>query len=134
MTRPSSREETDTDISFSKENPAVGDTKTQVQEEENVGKQQTQLSDEHRQFLLERHGTVDLTPLPSMDPEEPLNWPRWRKNAATTMVACHSMVSTFMAAGIVPCYQSFSESYGVSMHSASYLTSVQVSGPFINPI
>lgn len=32
------------------------------------------LSPEHRAYLLERHGTVDLLPLPSADPADPLNW------------------------------------------------------------
>lgn len=50
MTRSSSREGTETDISVLKEIPGIGDTKTQVQEEENFGQHQTELSDEHRQF------------------------------------------------------------------------------------
>jgi hypothetical protein len=37
-----------------------------------------ELSPEHRAYLLERHGTVDLDPLPSMDPADPHNWPSWK--------------------------------------------------------
>lgn len=33
---------------------------------------------EHREYLLQRHGTVDLIPLPSIDPNDPLNWPSWK--------------------------------------------------------
>jgi hypothetical protein len=36
------------------------------------------LSDEHRQYLLARHGTLDLDPLPDMNDADPYNWPRWR--------------------------------------------------------
>ena len=36
------------------------------------------LSTEHRDYLISRHGTSDLEPLPSMDPNDPLNWPRWK--------------------------------------------------------
>jgi hypothetical protein len=37
-----------------------------------------QLSPEHREYLLARHGTLDLVPLPTMDPADPLNWPSWK--------------------------------------------------------
>lgn len=36
------------------------------------------LSEEHRQYLLERHGTLDLDPIPDMNDADPYNWPRWR--------------------------------------------------------
>ena len=36
------------------------------------------LSTEHRDYLISRHGTSDLEPLPSMDPNDPLNWPTWK--------------------------------------------------------
>lgn len=36
------------------------------------------LSAEHREYLMARHGTVDLNPLPTMDPADPLNWPAWK--------------------------------------------------------
>jgi hypothetical protein len=29
---------------------------------------------EHRDYLMRRHGTLDLNPLPSVDPADPLNW------------------------------------------------------------
>ncbi|XHG07536.1 hypothetical protein AWENTII_010675 [Aspergillus wentii] len=42
------------------------------------------------------------------------------------MVAFHSMVSTFMAAGIIPAFEVFAEEYGVTVPEASYLTSIQI--------
>jgi len=36
------------------------------------------LSPAHREYLLARHGTLDLAPLPTMDPADPLNWPSWK--------------------------------------------------------
>lgn len=36
------------------------------------------LSDEHRQFLLARHGTLELDPVPSMTDADPYNWPKWK--------------------------------------------------------
>ena len=32
----------------------------------------------HREYLLARHGTLDLDPLPSASPADPYNWPRWK--------------------------------------------------------
>lgn len=36
------------------------------------------LSQEHRDYLLQRHGTLDLDPMPSDDPADPYNWPTWK--------------------------------------------------------
>jgi hypothetical protein len=40
----------------------------------------THLSEEHRQYLIQRHGTVDLDPLPTMGTADPYNWPTWKVN------------------------------------------------------
>lgn len=57
---------------------------------------------------------------------DPRNWPRWKKNAQILMAAFHSMMGTFMAAGIIPAYDAFAEQYSVTVTKASYLTSIQV--------
>lgn len=36
------------------------------------------LSPEHREYLLQRHGTLELDPLPSISPADPYNWPQWK--------------------------------------------------------
>lgn len=36
------------------------------------------LSTEHRQYLLDRHGTLDLCPIPEMNDADPYNWPQWK--------------------------------------------------------
>lgn len=38
------------------------------------------LSEQHQAYLLQRHGTLDLDPVPSMDPADPYNWPQWKVN------------------------------------------------------
>jgi hypothetical protein len=37
-----------------------------------------ELSAAHKEYLLQRHGTLDLDPLPSASPADPYNWPRWK--------------------------------------------------------
>ena len=36
------------------------------------------LSEEHRQYLLAKHGTLDLDPIPDMNDADPYNWSTWR--------------------------------------------------------
>ena len=41
-----------------------------------------QLSPEHREYLLHRHGTLDLDPVPDMSDADPYNWPTWKVSSA----------------------------------------------------
>jgi hypothetical protein len=36
------------------------------------------LSEEHRQYLLRRHGTLILDPVPGFGDADPLNWRTWK--------------------------------------------------------
>lgn len=38
----------------------------------------TRLSKGHRDYLIDRHGTLDLDPVPGMNPADPYNWPAWK--------------------------------------------------------
>ncbi|KAJ6031001.1 hypothetical protein N7540_001733 [Penicillium herquei] len=60
------------------------------------------------------------------DPRDPRNWSLRKKNAQILMVAFHSMISTFMAAGIIPAYDTLVEQYNITVPDASYLTSFQI--------
>lgn len=44
------------------------------------------LSEEHRQYLLERHGTLDLDPLPTMGTADPYNWPQWKVSSLQSSI------------------------------------------------
>jgi hypothetical protein len=44
------------------------------------------LSEEHRQYLLAKHGTLDLEPIPDMTDADPYNWPRWRVRDHSTPI------------------------------------------------
>ena len=41
----------------------------------------SRLSKPHRDYLMERHGTLELDPIPSLDPADPYNWPGWKVSA-----------------------------------------------------
>ncbi|EON97726.1 putative mfs multidrug transporter protein [Phaeoacremonium minimum UCRPA7] len=49
------------------------------------------ISNDHREFLLSHHGSVDLDPIPSMDLADPLNWPKRKKVLNLVLVAFHAM-------------------------------------------
>ncbi|KAJ5676461.1 uncharacterized protein N7477_002094 [Penicillium maclennaniae] len=49
-----------------------------------------------------------------------------KKNAQILMVAFHSMMCTFMAAGIIPAYGTLAKAYNITVPEASYLTSFQI--------
>ncbi|KAI9739774.1 MAG: hypothetical protein M1834_006494 [Cirrosporium novae-zelandiae] len=84
------------------------------------------LSMEHRDYLMKRHGTLDLDPMPSADPADPYNWPAWKKNINLLLVAFHGMIATFIASGIIPAYEDIATAFGGSLTKASYLTSAQI--------
>ncbi|CAG7944579.1 unnamed protein product [Penicillium nalgiovense] len=69
---------------------------------------------------------VSIATSDTQAPEAPINWPAWKRNAQILMVAIHSMVCVFMAAGIIPGYESMAEEYKITVPQASYLTSVQI--------
>lgn len=45
----------------------------------------------HRDYLLERHGTLELDPIPSMAPGDPYNWPEWKVSNPLSKPACLSL-------------------------------------------
>lgn len=84
------------------------------------------LSDIHKQYLISKHGTYELDPLPTDNDADPLNWRNKYKNIMLLMVAFHGFFSTFMASGQVPAFEPLAEELGVSITEASYLTSAQI--------
>ncbi|KXT09188.1 hypothetical protein AC579_429 [Pseudocercospora musae] len=89
------------------------------------------LSQQHRDYLIQRHGTLDLDPVPSQDPADPYNWPsfmtlQWKKMANLVVVGFHAMMTTFIAASIIPAYEDIAEDFGTTITRASYLTSLQI--------
>ena len=40
------------------------------------------LSPAHEQYLLQRHGTLDLDPVPQADDADPYNWPQLKESSS----------------------------------------------------
>ena len=59
------------------------------------GETTTALSQDHQQYLLKRHGTLDLDPLPGPGGADPYNWPSWKVPRSATIDLFHHMLTRF---------------------------------------
>ncbi|KAH8674202.1 putative MFS multidrug transporter [Xylariales sp. PMI_506] len=84
------------------------------------------ISLEHRNYLIQRHGTVELEPIPSADDADPYNWPVSKKTINLILVAFHAMIGTFGASAIIPAYADIAADLGTTIQNVSYLTSLQI--------
>ncbi|KFX94848.1 hypothetical protein V490_04129 [Pseudogymnoascus sp. VKM F-3557] len=84
------------------------------------------LSPEHREYLLQRHGTLELDPIPGMGDADPYNWTSSKKTINLILVAVHACMSTFIAASIIPAYQTMAKDLGRPLQDITYLTSLQI--------
>ena len=104
----------------------------------------TVLTLEHEAYLVQRHGTADLQPLPSMDPNNPYNWLSWKVcelfllfgicaghslQTRKTQICCsfHSSLTTVLnAAAFIPAIPLLIEALHVSLHKITYIIGVQI--------
>jgi hypothetical protein len=52
----------------------------------------SRLSPEHQQYLLYRHGTLDLDPIPDMNDADPYNWPAWKVSLFAYFILVRNVV------------------------------------------
>ncbi|KAJ5678566.1 MFS general substrate transporter [Penicillium maclennaniae] len=68
-----------------------------------------------------------LSNIPStVDPNNPLNSPEWKKDINLILISFHAMMTNFIGAGIIPVYATFAEKFGVSIQDVSYFTSIHI--------
>ncbi|KAH9842222.1 MFS general substrate transporter [Teratosphaeria destructans] len=84
------------------------------------------LTQEHRDYLIQCHGTLEMDPIPDMSDADPYNWPQSRKVLNLVLVAFHAMMATFTAAAIQSAFEVIAADLNVSLTRASYLTSLQI--------
>ncbi|KAL1888584.1 hypothetical protein Sste5346_009453 [Sporothrix stenoceras] len=84
------------------------------------------LSIEHRAYLIDRHGTADLKPVPCMDDNDPLNWPKAKKITNLFHVAFHAMMAAFVTASIQCAFVDIAADLHVSVQRTSYLSSLVI--------
>lgn len=79
-----------------------------------------------KEYLTNRHGTLDLDPMPSACDADPYNWPRGKKLSVILLIAFHCMVATLSMTALIPAYSHLAEEFGMTVHDCTYLTLVQV--------
>lgn len=80
----------------------------------------------HKQYLIDRHGTIDLDPVPDLNDGGPYNWPHRKKLINLLLVSFHAMMATFTAASIQSAFEDISLDLKVSVVRTSYLTSLVI--------
>lgn len=94
----------------------------------------TGLSPVARTYLINRHGTLDLDPMPSASEDDPYNWPQSKKVVMLLLVAFHSLMSTLIASAIIPAYLDMANEFGNTIQDSTYLTSVQIAVLGVSPL
>lgn len=79
-----------------------------------------------REYLVNRHGTTDLDPMPSAHDADPFNWPRRKKLSVLFLLAFHCMISTLSMTALIPAYTQLADEFGMTVHDCTYLTLIQV--------
>ena len=41
------------------------------------------LSAQHKEYLIQRHGSLELDPIPDMNDADPYNWPTWKVRSSS---------------------------------------------------
>lgn len=74
---------------------------------------------------LDKHGLA-LDPQPSDDPNDPLNWPRWKRVYLTLLVSALGFTAQFGGALINPSLVLIAKSLHVTVEQASYCTTLNI--------
>ncbi|KAI3342594.1 major facilitator superfamily domain-containing protein [Ustulina deusta] len=114
--------------------PVTADEKLEPQYCENEVKSQNSISEAHRQYIIERHGTDQLDPFPDFNDADPYNWPQSKKWINLVFVAFHGFMATFTAAAIQSAFENISIDLNVSIQQASYLVSLVIAILGVSPI
>ncbi|KAK0886973.1 hypothetical protein LTR02_017664 [Friedmanniomyces endolithicus] len=94
--------------------------------EKSIPEQARGLTESHRTYLLARHGTLYLEPMPSEDPADPYNWPRWKAFVNLSLVSFHALMIGFMTGGPIAAFSNLADDLDISITTASYSVSVQI--------
>ncbi|TGJ83166.1 hypothetical protein E0Z10_g5593 [Xylaria hypoxylon] len=95
---------------------------------------QTSIPEAHRQYIIDRHGTDQLDPLPDFNDADPYNWPRPKKWLNLFFIAFHAFMATFTAASIQSAFENIAIDLHVSIQEASYLVSLVIAVLGVAPL
>ena len=88
-----------------------------------------------RQVIQRADGTdVELVTFPPGDPENPRNWPTWRKWSIVIAIALIDLTVSFTASGFSPATKKFAKDFGVSSEVSTLGLSLCVLGFALGPM
>lgn len=88
-----------------------------------------------RQVVRRADGTdVELVTFPPGDPENPRNWPTWRKWSIVIAIMFIDLTLSFAASGFSPAAAKFAKDFGVSSEVATLGLSLVVLGFALGPM
>lgn len=94
----------------------------------------TGLSPVARTYLINRHGTLDLDPMPAATDDDPYNWPNSKKMGMLLLVAFHSCIAVMISSAIIPAYSDMAKEFGTTLQDSTYLTSAQIAVLGVSPL
>ncbi|KAA8917341.1 hypothetical protein TRICI_000496 [Trichomonascus ciferrii] len=85
---------------------------------------------ESADFTLHNSRGINLRPVPSSDPNDPLNWPKWRKLYNMTIVSLYTLMCYALLCVAVPSWTTMSKDLGFSFNefNNSYALSLGTTG------
>ncbi|RWA06159.1 hypothetical protein EKO27_g8944 [Xylaria grammica] len=101
---------------------------------EKYDESQNSIPEAHRLYLIDRHGTDQLDPLPDFNDADPYNWPRPKKWVNLFFIAFHAFMATFTAASIQSAFENIAIDLHVSIQEASYLVSLAIAVLGVAPL
>ena len=106
------------------------------QEIEEVAHQQqpTKESTDNDHLLYDKKTGVVLSPQPSKDPNDPLNWPMWFKWFILVQLSFAAFQNSFNSALLIPNFPEIAEYYHVTEQKATYLVSIVVIFNALGPL
>ena len=66
--------------------------------------------------MAKTNADIVLTPQPSDDPNDPLNWPAWKKGLAFLTIMFFTLLSTWMFGGISPGFLLLMNDFGSDLN------------------
>ena len=69
-----------------------------------------------------RNSHIVLSPQPSDDPNDPLNWPQWRKNLLLVLISLVATLTNAIGPMVSTAFRQISSEYGISIDAATSAT------------
>lgn len=108
----------------------MANTGDDIEKQDNNEIRTEQVKFESAEFTLHNSKGINLRPVPSSDPNDPLNWPKWRKMYNMTIVSLYTLMCYALLCIAVPSWTTMSKDLNFSFDefNNSYALSLATTG------